>query len=129
MPAFLLLACPPCPAQASKPHCPHPRSKQFGFEQWDSPMLESEELFVRKAGEEITEQLYNFEVHQGGWGLWPHACWRVGLDPAATWHGNMLAICTQRLTGCNCYVCAGQGRQAGGSAARADPVPCPHGAG
>lgn len=25
-------------------------------------MLESEELFVRKAGEEITEQLYNFEV-------------------------------------------------------------------
>jgi histidyl-tRNA synthetase len=25
-------------------------------------VLESEELFVRKAGEEITEQLYNFEV-------------------------------------------------------------------
>lgn len=35
-------------------------SKQFGFEQWDAPVLESEELYVRKAGEEITEQLYNF---------------------------------------------------------------------
>lgn len=32
----------------------------FGFEQFDVPVLESEELFVRKAGEEITDQLYNF---------------------------------------------------------------------
>ncbi len=39
-------------------------SKLFGFEQWDAPVLESEELFVRKAGEEITEQLYNFEVQR-----------------------------------------------------------------
>uniref|UniRef100_A0A7S0X107 histidine--tRNA ligase n=1 Tax=Chlamydomonas leiostraca TaxID=1034604 RepID=A0A7S0X107_9CHLO len=36
-------------------------SNLFGFEQWDAPVLESEELFVRKAGEEITDQLYNFE--------------------------------------------------------------------
>ncbi|KAG2489681.1 hypothetical protein HYH03_011790 [Edaphochlamys debaryana] len=36
-------------------------SQGFGFEQFDAPVLESEELFVRKAGEEITEQLYNFE--------------------------------------------------------------------
>lgn len=34
----------------------------FGFEQFDVPVLESEELLVRKAGEEITDQLYNFEV-------------------------------------------------------------------
>jgi len=34
----------------------------FGFEQFDVPVLESEELFVRKAGEEITDQLYNFQV-------------------------------------------------------------------
>jgi histidyl-tRNA synthetase len=34
----------------------------FGFEQWDAPVLESEELYKRKAGEEITDQLYNFEV-------------------------------------------------------------------
>lgn len=34
----------------------------FGFEQFETPVLESEELFVRKAGEEITQQLYNFEV-------------------------------------------------------------------
>lgn len=38
-------------------------SRQFGFEQIDAPVLESEELFVRKAGEEITDQLYNFEVN------------------------------------------------------------------
>ncbi len=37
-------------------------SRLFGFEAIDAPVLESEELFVRKAGEEITEQLYNFEV-------------------------------------------------------------------
>ena len=37
-------------------------SRRFGFEQFETPVLESEELFVRKAGEEITQQLYNFEV-------------------------------------------------------------------
>lgn len=37
-------------------------SRLFGFEQFETPVLESEELFVRKAGEEITQQLYNFEV-------------------------------------------------------------------
>ena len=37
-------------------------SHLFGFEQFDTPVLESEELFVRKAGEEITQQLYNFEA-------------------------------------------------------------------
>ena len=37
-------------------------SRLFGFEQIDCPVLESEELFTRKAGEEITQQLYNFEV-------------------------------------------------------------------
>ena len=35
-------------------------SELFGFEQYDSPVLESEPLFVRKAGEEIREQLFNF---------------------------------------------------------------------
>ena len=40
-------------------------SQTFGFEQVDFPVLESEELFVRKAGEEITDQLYNFEDKGG----------------------------------------------------------------
>lgn len=35
-------------------------SELFGFEQYDSPVLESEALFVRKAGEEIRDQLFNF---------------------------------------------------------------------
>lgn len=39
-------------------------SNLFAFEEVDAPVLESEELFIRKAGEEIAEQLYNFEVMQ-----------------------------------------------------------------
>lgn len=50
-------------------------SDLFGFEHIDFPVLESEDLFVRKAGEEITEQLYNF-VDKGGR--------RVSLRPELT---------------------------------------------
>ncbi|MDJ0848699.1 MAG: histidine--tRNA ligase [Myxococcota bacterium] len=35
----------------------------FGFEEVDAPIVEHEELFTRKAGEEIVEQLYHFELH------------------------------------------------------------------
>ncbi len=31
-----------------------------GFEEYDAPVLEHEELYTRKQGEEITQQLYNF---------------------------------------------------------------------
>ena len=37
----------------------------FGFEEYDAPMLESEALYIRKAGEEITEQMFNFETKGG----------------------------------------------------------------
>eukprot|EP00882_Tetradesmus_deserticola_P025856 GHRQ01028435.1.p2 GENE.GHRQ01028435.1~~GHRQ01028435.1.p2 ORF type:complete len:128 (+),score=74.74 GHRQ01028435.1:675-1058(+) len=50
-------------------------SQLFGFEQFDVPVLESEELFVRKAGEEITDQLYNFQDKGGR---------RVALRPEIT---------------------------------------------
>lgn len=43
----------------------HSVAKQFGFQEYDAPVLESEELYVRKAGEEITEQMFNF-VTKGG---------------------------------------------------------------
>jgi histidyl-tRNA synthetase len=36
---------------------------RFTFEQVDAPMLEPAELFIRKAGEEIVDQLYHFELH------------------------------------------------------------------
>jgi histidyl-tRNA synthetase len=36
---------------------------QFGFEEVDAPMVEHAELFTRKAGEEIVDQLYHFEIH------------------------------------------------------------------
>jgi histidyl-tRNA synthetase len=50
-------------------------ARRFGFEQFDAPVLESEALFVRKAGEEITEQLYSFEDKGGR---------RVALRPEVT---------------------------------------------
>jgi histidyl-tRNA synthetase len=35
----------------------------FGFEEVDAPMVEHAELYMRKAGEEIVDQLYHFELH------------------------------------------------------------------
>ena len=35
-------------------------ARGFGFEEYDAPVVESEDLYIRKAGEEITGQLYNF---------------------------------------------------------------------
>ncbi|RNF16677.1 putative histidyl-tRNA synthetase [Trypanosoma conorhini] len=43
----------------------HATARRFGFEEYDAPVLESEELYIRKAGEEITEQMFNF-VTKGG---------------------------------------------------------------
>ena len=40
-------------------------AKRFGFEEYDSPVLEHESLYIRKAGEEVTQQLYNFEDKGG----------------------------------------------------------------
>jgi len=39
-------------------------ARRFGFEEVDAPIVEHEELFTRKAGEEIVEQLYHFELHE-----------------------------------------------------------------
>ena len=50
-------------------------SLAFGFEEWDAPVLENESLYTRKAGEEITEQLYCFEDTGGR---------RVSLRPELT---------------------------------------------
>ncbi len=36
---------------------------QFGFEEVDAPIVEHAELFTRKAGEEIVDQLYHFVLH------------------------------------------------------------------
>lgn len=35
-------------------------ARSFGFEEYDAPILEYEELYKRKGGEEITQQMYNF---------------------------------------------------------------------
>lgn len=40
-------------------------SRLFSFEEVDFPLVESEELYTRKAGEEIVGQLYNFEDKGG----------------------------------------------------------------
>ena len=40
-------------------------ARLFGFEEYDTPVVESEELYTRKAGEEIVQQLYSFEDKGG----------------------------------------------------------------
>lgn len=35
-------------------------SLSYGFHEYDAPVVESERLYTRKAGEDITEQLYSF---------------------------------------------------------------------
>ncbi|CAM9731418.1 unnamed protein product, partial [Phaeothamnion confervicola] len=50
-------------------------ARRFGFEEYDAPVLESEALYVRKSGEEVTQQLYNFEDKGGR---------RVALRPEMT---------------------------------------------
>ena len=40
-------------------------STAHGFEEYDAPVLEYEELYTRKQGEEITQQLFNFEDKGG----------------------------------------------------------------
>ena len=46
-------------------------ARGFAFEEVDAPVLESAELFTRKAGEEIVEQLYHFELHERRYALRP----------------------------------------------------------
>ena len=36
-------------------------ARGFGFEEYDAPVVESAELYVRKAGEESVDQLYTFQ--------------------------------------------------------------------
>ncbi len=43
----------------------HEAARSHGFEEYDAPVLEKEELYTRKSGEEITQQLYNFEDKGG----------------------------------------------------------------
>ncbi|MFP6564203.1 MAG: histidine--tRNA ligase [Myxococcota bacterium] len=38
-------------------------ARAFAFEEIDAPVLEHADLFIRKAGEEIVDQLYHFELH------------------------------------------------------------------
>ncbi|MFW5845916.1 MAG: histidine--tRNA ligase [Planctomycetota bacterium] len=40
-------------------------ARQFGYEEYDACVLESAELYIRKAGDEITGQLYDFQDKGG----------------------------------------------------------------
>ncbi len=46
-------------------------ARAFGFEEVDAPVVEHEELFTRKSGEEIVQQLYHFELHEHRYALRP----------------------------------------------------------
>ena len=39
-------------------------ARRMGFEEVDAPVVEHAELFTRKAGEEIVDQLYHFTMHE-----------------------------------------------------------------
>jgi histidyl-tRNA synthetase len=51
-------------------------SRRFAFEEVDAPIVEHAELFIRKAGEEIVDQLYHFELHDR------HLALRAELTPS-----------------------------------------------
>ena len=40
-------------------------ARLYAFEEYDAPLIESEELYIRKGGEEILQQLYTFEDKSG----------------------------------------------------------------
>jgi len=40
-------------------------ARSYGFREYDAPVLEHVELYERKAGEEITTQMYNFRDKEG----------------------------------------------------------------
>jgi histidyl-tRNA synthetase len=40
-------------------------ARRYSFEEYDAPVVEHVELYIRKAGEEVTEQLYDFEDKGG----------------------------------------------------------------
>ena len=40
-------------------------ARRYGFEEYDAPVVETEELLVRKSGEEIVHQIYTFEDKSG----------------------------------------------------------------
>ena len=53
----------------------HDAAKSHGFEEYDAPVLETEEIYTRKAGDDIVSQLYSFEDKGGR---------RVSLRPEMT---------------------------------------------
>ena len=40
-------------------------ASKYGFEEYDAPVVEHVELYIRKAGEEVTQQLYDFQDKGG----------------------------------------------------------------
>ncbi len=58
-------------------------AKVFSFQEYDAPVLEYEELYTRKAGEEIVQQMYNFE-DKGGQKVGGSTCFPSMLPPPQT---------------------------------------------
>ena len=65
----------------------------------DAPVLESEELFTRKAGEEIVDQLYHFELHERRYALRPEFCAKflIVLDDSVVNDCDFLPIIKVRV--------------------------------
>ena len=65
-------------------------AQSFGFQEYDSPVLENEDLYKRKAGEEITDQMYNFVDKEGA---------KVTLRPEMTPSLVRMVLSKMRLAG------------------------------
>ncbi|HXV36762.1 MAG TPA: ATP phosphoribosyltransferase regulatory subunit, partial [Myxococcota bacterium] len=60
----------------------------FGFEEVDAPVVENAELFTRKAGEEIVDQLYHFVLHDRHLALRPEITPQIARMVMAR-HGSL----------------------------------------
>eukprot|EP00755_Sulcionema_specki_P004440 Sspe_Gene.30082::Locus_14675_Transcript_1_1_Confidence_1.000_Length_1685::g.30082::m.30082/K01892/HARS, hisS; histidyl-tRNA synthetase len=79
-------------------------AKLFAFQEYDAPVLEAENLYTRKAGEEIVEQMYNFTTKGGH---------RVALRPEMT--PTLARLVMQKGNSCSCPSSGTASPSAGGT--------------
>ncbi|MCI0512222.1 histidine--tRNA ligase [candidate division KSB1 bacterium] len=63
-------------------------ARLYGFEEYDAPVVETEELLIRKGGEEIVQQIYAFEDKSGR---------RLALRPEMTPSLARMVIARQKM--------------------------------
>jgi histidyl-tRNA synthetase len=83
----------------------------FGFEEIDAPVLEHAELFIRKAGEEIVDQLYHFTLHDRHLALRPEITPQIARMVAARRGGLRMPLRWFSIPQCWRYERMSRGRR------------------